>query len=68
MAATDLQWKAAFKRDVTEIDDSELAKLKKQYAASLEAGISKAGAAGVFRTVPWPCATNKSDSPTPVTY
>lgn len=46
MAATDLQWKAAFKRDVTDIYDSELAKLKKQYAASLEAGISKAGAAG----------------------
>ena len=46
IATTDAQWQAAFKRDVTDVHDSELGKLKLQYLTSLETGIAKASAAG----------------------
>lgn len=41
-AATDAQWQAAFKRDVTDPYEAELEKLKLQYLKLLEDGISKA--------------------------
>lgn len=46
IAAADLQWRAAFKREVTDVHESEVEKAKLQYAATLEAGMAKAGAAG----------------------
>ncbi len=45
IATTDAQWQAAFKRDVTEVHEAELNKVKLQYLASLETGIAKASAA-----------------------
>ena len=45
IATTDAQWQAAFKRDVTDVHEAELNKLKLQYLTSLETGIAKASAA-----------------------
>ncbi len=46
LAATDAQWLAASKRDVTDVHEGELGKLKLQFLSSLDAAISKAGTAG----------------------
>lgn len=46
IAATDAQWQAVFKRDVTDVHVTELEKLKQQYVTSLEAAVTKASAAG----------------------
>ena len=46
IATTDAQWKATFKRDVTDVREAELGKVKAQYRNSLEAAITKASAAG----------------------
>lgn len=46
IAATDAQWQAVFKRDVTDVHEAELAKLKLQYLTSLETAIAKASGAG----------------------
>lgn len=43
--ATDAQWQAAFKRDVTDMHEAELNQLKLQYLASLEEAIGKASKA-----------------------
>ena len=43
--ATDAQWQAAFKRDVTDVHDAELNKVKLQYITALEDGTKKASAA-----------------------
>ena len=45
LATTDAQWQAAFKRDVTDVHEAELGKLKVQYLTSLDAAITKASAA-----------------------
>ena len=46
IAATDAQWQAVFKRDVTDVHEAELNKLKLQYLTSLETGIAKVSGAG----------------------
>ena len=46
IATTDAQWQTVFKRDVTDVHAAELSKLAVQYAALLEAGITKASSAG----------------------
>ena len=46
IATTDAQWKATFKRDVTDVREAELGKGKAQYRTALEAAITKASAAG----------------------
>ena len=45
IATTDAQWQAMFKRDVTDVHETELNKVKLQYLTSLETGIAKASAA-----------------------
>ncbi|MEO6742032.1 MAG: SUMF1/EgtB/PvdO family nonheme iron enzyme [Chthoniobacteraceae bacterium] len=45
IATTDAQWQAAFKRDITDVHEAELGKLKLQYLTSLETGIARASAA-----------------------
>jgi hypothetical protein len=45
IATTDAQWQAVFKRDVTDVHEAELNKLKLQYLTSLETGIAKASGA-----------------------
>jgi hypothetical protein len=45
IATNDAQWQAAFKREVTDLHEAELAKLKQQYRDGLEAAIGKASAA-----------------------
>ena len=42
IATTDAPWQAAFKRDVTDVHEAELNKLKLQFLTSLETGIAKA--------------------------
>jgi hypothetical protein len=44
--ATDAQWQAAFKRDVTDAHAAEVNKAKLQYLTALEDGIKKASSAG----------------------
>jgi hypothetical protein len=44
--ATDAQWQVAYKRDVTDVHEAELSKVKLQFLTSLEAAIAKASAAG----------------------
>lgn len=46
IASTDVQWQAAFNRDVTDVYAAELKKLALQYVTSLEAATAKASAAG----------------------
>ncbi len=46
LATTDAQWKATFKREVTDVHEAELGKVKAQYRTALEAAIAKASAAG----------------------
>ena len=46
LADLDAQWKAAFKRDVSDAYTAENDKLRGQYVAALEAGITKASSAG----------------------
>ena len=46
IATTDAQWQAAFKRDVTDVHDVELNKVKLRFPNLLETGIAKASAAG----------------------
>ena len=46
IATTDAQWQAVFKRDVTDLYEAELSKLKLQYLALIEAGIAKTSGAG----------------------
>ena len=46
IATTDAQWQATFKRDVTDVREAELTKVKEQYRTSLDAAIAKASAAG----------------------
>ena len=46
LTATDAQWQAAFKRDVTDVHETELGKLKLQFLTSLETAIAKASSAG----------------------
>ena len=46
IAATDAQWQAAFKRDVSDVHETELGKVKLQFLTSLEAAITKASGAG----------------------
>ena len=46
IATTDEGWQAALKRDVTDVQATELEKLKQQYVAALEAAVTKASAAG----------------------
>ncbi len=46
IATTDAQWQATFKRDVTDMHEAELNKVKLQYLTSLETGIAKASGAG----------------------
>ena len=46
IATTGAQWQAVFKRDVTDVHETELNKLKLQYLTSLETAIAKASAAG----------------------
>lgn len=43
--ATDAQWQAAFKREVSDVHEAELNKVKLQFLTSLEDGIKKASAA-----------------------
>jgi hypothetical protein len=45
IATTDAQWQAAFKRDVTDVHEAELNKVKLQYLTALEDGIKKASGA-----------------------
>ena len=45
IASTDAQWQTAFKRDVTDVHEAELNKLKLQYLTSLEDAIKKASGA-----------------------
>jgi len=45
IAATDAQWQAAYKRDVSDVHETELNKLKFQFLTSLEAAITKASSA-----------------------
>ena len=45
IATTDAQWQEVFKRDVTDVHDAELNKVKLQYLTSLETGIAKASSA-----------------------
>ena len=46
IATTDAQWQAVFKRDVRDMHETELEKLKQQYVASLAASATKASSAG----------------------
>jgi hypothetical protein len=46
IATTDAQWQAMFKRDVTDVHEAELNRLKLQYLTSLEDAIKKASSAG----------------------
>ncbi len=46
IATTDAPWQAAFKRDVSDAFENERHKLKVEYAASLDAAVRKASAAG----------------------
>ena len=46
IATTDAQWQAAFKRDVTDVHEAELGKLKLQFLSSLDAAITKTSTAG----------------------
>jgi len=46
LADLDAQWQAAFKRDVSDAYTAENDKLRGQYVAALEAGITKASGAG----------------------
>ena len=46
IATTDKGWQEAFKRDVSDVQATELEKLKQQYVAALEAAVTKASAAG----------------------
>ena len=45
IATTDGQWQAVFKRDVTDVHEAELNKVKLQYLTSLETAIAKASGA-----------------------
>ncbi|MCW2573746.1 MAG: Serine/threonine protein kinase [Frankiales bacterium] len=45
IATTDAQWQAVFKRDVTDVHEVELGKLKLQYRTSLESAIARASGA-----------------------
>lgn len=45
IATTDAQWQAAFKRDVTDPYQSEVGKMKLQYATAVEGAIAKASGA-----------------------
>ena len=45
LATTDAQWQGAFKRDVADVYETELNKVKLQYLTSLDDGIKKASAA-----------------------
>ena len=45
IATTDAQWQAAFKRDITDVHETELSKLKLQYLTTLETAIGKASGA-----------------------
>lgn len=46
IATTDAQWQATFKREVTDVREAELTKVKEQYRTSLEAAIAKASTSG----------------------
>ena len=46
IAKTDEGWQAALKRDVTDVQATELEKLKQQYVSALDAAATKASAAG----------------------
>ena len=46
IATTDAQWQAVFQRDVSDVHETELEKLKQQYVASLAAEVTKASGAG----------------------
>ena len=46
IGTTDAQWQAAFKRDVSDVHETELGKLKLQFLTLLEAAITKASGAG----------------------
>ena len=46
IATTDAQWQAAFKRDVSDVHETELGKVKLQFLTLLEAAITKASGAG----------------------
>lgn len=45
IATTDAPWQAAFKRDVTDVHDAEVANLRRQYLTALEAALAKASGA-----------------------
>jgi hypothetical protein len=45
IAATDAPWQAAFKRDVADVHEAELNKVKLQYLTALDDGLKKASAA-----------------------
>src|SRR4051812_44070533 len=46
IATNDATWQAAFKRDVTDVSEAELAKVKQQYRDGIEASSLKASGAG----------------------
>jgi hypothetical protein len=46
ITTTDAQWQAALKRDVIDVREAELSKLKQQIGLALDAAISKASGAG----------------------
>ena len=46
LAATDAQWEAALRRDVTILHNTELGKVKLQYLTAIDAAIAKASSAG----------------------
>src|SRR5258707_238718 len=46
IATMDAQWQATFKREVSEVRETEFGKLKVQYLSALDAAISKASGAG----------------------
>ena len=46
IATTDAQWQAAFKRDVADVHEAELNKVKLQYLTALDDAIKKASSAG----------------------
>jgi hypothetical protein len=45
LAATDAQWQATFKRDVTDVQEAERARLSRQYLAALDAALARASSA-----------------------
>ncbi len=46
IATTDAQWQATFKRNVTDVREAELNKVKARFQSSLDAAIAKASASG----------------------